>query len=146
LSTFLKPLLIYSHVLHNNFFIAVALAIALVAVARPRHRHPCRRRPRSLRRPPPTSPSPSLSPLPLPHSPSFSPSLPTWGNRKAISGGMGTDDRFFFCHCVMKFVTCVGIASVRLGEPPIHNHILKKRRCRRGRPWASLRLLVSTSW
>ncbi len=26
----------------------------------------------------------------------------------------------------MKFVTCVGIASVRLGEPSIHNHIGEK--------------------
>ncbi len=56
------------------------------------------------------------------------------------------NDTIFFCHRVTKFVTCVGIASVRLGEPSIHNHILKERRCRRGRPWASLRSLVSTSW
>jgi hypothetical protein len=42
--------------------------------------------------------------------------------------------QFIFCHRVTKFVTCVGIARVRLGEPSIHNHILKERRCRRGRP------------
>ena len=55
------------------------------------------------------------------------------------------NDTNFFCHCVTKFVTCVGIASVKLGEPSIHNHILKERRCRRDRPWASLRSLVSAT-
>ncbi len=54
-------------------------------------------------------------------------------------------DTIFFCHRVTRFVTCVGIASMRLGEPSIHNHILKERRCRRGRPWASLRSLVRSA-
>ncbi len=29
--------------------------------------------------------------------------------------------QFIFCHLVFLFVTCVGIASVRLGGPSIHN-------------------------
>jgi hypothetical protein len=32
------------------------------------------------------------------------------------------NDTIFFCHLIFLFVTCVGIASVRLGGPSIHNH------------------------